>query len=497
MITNRLRPTLVWASYLASLWLIFRPALLTHVVADDFINPFGQAHNAGFSISSIIDYTVDNTWLAGHFNYSGQVVGGLATFVLTYLITDLSFHYVTTFAVLKFVVFLMTIEVATNTLVRIIESFGRKSSRWNARLMLMLTFGLVLQIHVPWSNDPVASYPLAGYGTLIVGLTYLSLGDRVHRSQFSATSVGALSMFSLFAVTYYEANVLMVFSVGLLLFHSSLDSEAGGNRRRKLTLSIVATAIPLLFTAFLYGVSQPQTANYTGTQISPSFQMVEHTFKGLLSSLPTASWGLAREWLASPMNYSWSVVRFLMLLCVLLAVTALLIRPRRDSSKTVRPNTKRGWVLLTSLLMYWGGTTLLQSSTVKVRDEALRVGQVYTYYAIGSVCVAILIATGISLLQKDFAHIAGIAFALLICVGVIQYVINTNVTMKFNERTAPVGNLLNVYADGRSAEDRCIALAWWKSMGWPEYYWVGTEVGMNATYKKYKGVAFCEEGTGR
>ena len=69
--------------------------------------------------------------------------------------------------------------------------------------------------------------------------------------------------------------------------------------------------------------------------------------------------------------------------------------------------------------------------------------------------------------------------------------------MKFNERTAPVGNLLNVYADGRSAEDRCIALEWWKSMGWPEYYWVGTEVGMNAAYKKYKDVAFCEDGTGR
>ena len=497
MITNRLRPTLAWGFYIASLWLVFRPALLTHVVADDFINPFGQAHNAGFSISSIINYTVDNTWLAGHFNYSGQVIGSLATFVLTYLITDLSFHYVTVFAVLKFVVFVITVEVATNTLVRIIESFGRQCSRWNARLILMLTFGLMLQIHVPWSNDPVASYPLAGYGTLIVGLVYLSLGDRVHKTQFSAASVGTLTLFSLFAVTYYEANVLMVFSVGFLLFQSSLDNTAGENRRRKLTLSTFATAIPLMFTAFLYGVSQPQTANYTGTQVSPSFQMVEHTFKGLLSSLPTASWGLAREWLASPMNYSWSVTRFLVLLCVLLAVIGILSRPRRTSEETVRRNVKRGWVLLASLLMYWGGTTLLQSSTVKVRDEALRVGQVYTYYAIGSVCVAILIAAGIILLQNNFRRIALVSFALLICVGAIQYVINTNVTMKFNERTAPVGNLLNVYADGRSAEDRCVALEWWKSMGWPEYYWVGTEVGMNATYKKYKGVAFCEDGAGR
>ena len=429
MITDRLRSTLVWGSYLASLWLVFRPALLTHVVADDFINPFGQAHNAGFSISSIINYTVDNTWLAGHFNYSGQVIGSLATFVLTYLITDLSFHYVTVFAVLKFAVFFITIEVATNTLIRIIESFGREFSRWNARLVLMLTFGLTLQIHVPWSNDPVASYPLAGYGTLVVGLTYLGLGDRVHRAEFSATSVGALSLFSLFAVTYYEANVLMIFSVGLILFQSSLDSVAGVNRRRKLTLSTIATAIPLMFTAFLYGISQPQTANYTGTQLSPSFQMVEHTFKGLLSSLPTASWGLAREWLASPMKYSWSVTRFFMLLCVLLAVIGILSRPRQNSHKTVHSNVKRGWVLIVSLLMYWSGTTLLQSSTVKVRDEALRVGQVYTYYAIGSVCVAILIAAGITLLQNNFRRIALVSFALLICVGAIQYVINTNVTI--------------------------------------------------------------------
>jgi hypothetical protein len=41
-------------------------------------------------------------------------------------------------------------------------------------------------------------------------------------------------------------------------------------------------------------------------------------------------------------------------------------------------------------------------------------------------------------------------------------------------------------------EERCAALNSWKTMGWPEYYWLDMELGLNESYKIFHGEAFCE-----
>jgi hypothetical protein len=54
-------------------------------------------------------------------------------------------------------------------------------------------------------------------------------------------------------------------------------------------------------------------------------------------------------------------------------------------------------------------------------------------------------------------------------------------------------NLLVAFADKPPMVQRCAAFEAWKAMGWPEYYWLDMELGMNATYLKFHGQEFCRK----
>jgi hypothetical protein len=144
-----------------------------------------------------------------------------------------------------------------------------------------------------------------------------------------------------------------------------------------------------------------------------------------------------------------------------------------------------------SLLIYWFGATFTQAATLKVQQEAVRIGQVYNYYAVGALCFGLIVIIGVSSIRGRRA----LASALLIStciVGVVQYSFNSAVTHQYNAATSSTGGLLTSIDPNVPNEQRCAALDLWKSVGWPEYYWLDMELGLQRLGEVYWQQPFCE-----
>ena len=151
-------------------------------------------------------------------------------------------------------------------------------------------------------------------------------------------------------------------------------------------------------------------------------------------------------------------------------------------------------VMTSPLLIYWFGTTFTQTSTVKVQQESNRIGHVYNYYAVGSImAVMIVFFLVISLGRAPFKpRLISLMSAVLILGGTFQWAMNWNVMTKFNGVMSGSQNLLVAVTDQPDMSKRCEALDIWKSMGWPEYYWLDMELGLSRMYEIYRDEEFCK-----
>ena len=486
-----IRHLATWALFVVALWMVLRPALLTTVTADDFVNPFAQAAGAGFSPKGIWTYTVQNVTNSGHFNYLGQLIGSLLVSVWAWFITSAGVHFTTVLAVTKFCILLITIELCTHTVERLNLALEITATRWRSRLLLLVTFGLLLQVHVPWSNDPVTSYPMAGYGSVALGLGLILMADHAAEQGLSARPVIGVSALAIVNVLYYELNVAAVGAAMLILGWKSLTTRQPRERLKLGLRSTAAFAPSLTVAAALVVASRPSSANYTGTSLGLESEFVPQAMAGLISSLPGSSWHVAGAWLDQPINTGPDVTRFLLIAGFSTAGVLSLQRRVSQPAASDNRNVRRAITLVFALIAYWVGATVIQAATTKVQDEAQGIGYVYTFYAVGSAVVAIVLAVVLHVLVRKIPQVGRLAVLGIVLIGAYQFSLNSTVTMRFNEIMIPAQNLLNVYSEGRDEVQRCQALAWWKSMGWPEYYSMLTEDGMNASYEHYRGEPFC------
>jgi hypothetical protein len=482
-----------WVLYFIALYVVLRPVLLTTVAADDLINPFSQLYHGGSSLPDILRNNWKVVTATGHFNYIGQSIGSAVVYLWLFFVADLEIHYTTVYAVSKYVVFAISFLVLAELIRATLRYGGFATHRWRIRAGVLVTAGLLIQIHIPWSNDPVASYPLAGYLTAAVGFAFILLFLWTTAS-WTWTRVGITGAFGVLAVLYYEFNSFALAAVGPVLAYEILRQRRDPQLlRQRVTQAFACVGPAALTVVYFYSRNKAQSANYEGTAISLGDRFPTVFRNGMLSSLPGTSWSRAEDWMPYPSPWTQRIILYFAIALGLIGSILWLTRKVASETASSSRSITRLLIASSALFIYWAGATLTQTATVKIQKEASGIGQVYNYYAIGASAFGALFVVAAFAVDRRKIPLAvrGLVLGAVILVCANQYRTNTNVTIQFNGVVVPTGNLLNVYSEGRDMTQRCQALDWWKTMGWPEYYWLDMEIGMNLSYELYRGEPFC------
>jgi len=484
-----------WVLFVASASLLLRPILLTNISADDFINPFSQIYHAGTSIDAVMKRTWYIIPKTGHFNYVGQSIGSVIVMIWTYLIGNFGIRYSLVYSVTKFIVYLICILVGAGAIRTTLNYLGVTINKWPPRVALLLLLAATLQIHIPWSNDPVASYPLAGFLTVAVGLGYITLVIK-HFESSSVLVAILIGVYGALNVLYYEFNSFAVFAVAPVLALGIWNARGHREQLFKRITSASLLVTPAAFvTIYFYFRNQASVEAYAGTSISLKSPFLQTFSNGLASSLPATGWNISHEWLTGSLNVPQQAWTPLLGGLVLVFLMVFFTDVRLNKVTAAPLSFIKVLVAGSPFVLYWAGATFTQASTVKVQMEAVRLGQVYNYYAVGATAFIVLLIVGLYLINWSRVHAGfqGGLMAIALLFGAYQYVVNWNVMVQFNGATSGGSQLLVAFAERPPMPERCNALNVWKSVGWPEYYWLDMELGLNQSYKIYHGEPFCEQ----
>jgi hypothetical protein len=481
-----------WVAYTAASWLILRPVLLTTVYADDYVNPFAQFATTRLNPIEMVRFAWRGAKGGGHINVLGQMIGTVVGAIWMVLMSAVGLRYSTVYAGTKLLTYLLTAVAAAAFVRKCSEVVGRSVSPWRARIYVSIALFTTLQIHIPWSNDPVSSYPASGFAATALGFLVLSLaidalrGPSLRRAVICGV-VGGL------AVIYYEITLAAVAAIVPLAVWAWMSRRKATPKALLETAKLTAPmlVIPVVIALATKLALGHAASNYSGTEVALGGNQVRSVGYGIISTLPGSSWKVARDFLEAPIAVRATPVAILSVL----AVALVLLAKRYPSAPPSTPVSSRLALafLVASPLAFLLAATVIQTSTQKVQDEAPRIGYVYNYYAIGATAVAVIIALLLLAvparwwtdLARTVAITGGVAFVS------VQFLLNWNITTKFNDLTYPSRQLLVTFTERPPEIIRCSALQGWTLGPWPVQYETSMIAGLQDAYQYFHGEQFC------
>ena len=203
--------------YMAYSTVLLFPILSTPLVADDFAAPFYQFDATGFGITPAVKYGWESAYGGVSFRILGNPLGSLIHFLFVDLAGRFGIPISTTYFILKLGVYLGVGIVAAWVCNQLLLLAGKSLSKWAVLFVTSTVTFVSLQNHALWSNDPVASYPLAGFGSVIFGLAILGYSLRTASLGITSKRIAILSTLTTASVLYYEINVGMIVGIAPLL----------------------------------------------------------------------------------------------------------------------------------------------------------------------------------------------------------------------------------------------------------------------------------------
>lgn len=464
-----------------------RPVLTTVVVADDLIGPFSMFNDAGPSLWSHVKAGY-NAASYGHFNYIGQIVGAFVNWIWLRLMLA-GVRYSTLYFFTKLIIYIALIYVAAATIRSILAMWNTTIHPVALRIAIAITMIGTLQLHLVWSNDPVASYPMSGYTSVIFGLLAIWAAAELiqHSSTWIFKFVAPLTFLT--AVLYYEMNIALIPTIGILAisYHVSHRSTQISSIKHLARIAAIYV-VPTIFIAILQMQNAAKSASYEGTAIALNDGTLTTFVTLLISSLPFSSWHLGFDWLYEyPSTLSSS-----MLLLGTASLISIGLWRIHEIEKTKKVSQKAFW-LIPPLVSYWIFSTAIQSATSKVQSEATRIGSVYNFYAVGSTVLILLIAVSVLFTLQKIEKI-GLKIIFLTPFFIVinlQVFLNFSIQQQHYTLLPQVRHLLVSYSERRPIDERCLALQTWLSMGWPTYYSNSMTTGMEKSYQTKFNEPFC------
>jgi hypothetical protein len=480
--------------YLVGSFLVLYPALSTPVVSDDFVNPFEQTALGGSGLSDAIHYGWTGSTGGVSFRVFGTVIGSI--FNWFWLTTSATFDVSmsTIYAAVKFIVLVACAASVAGFWAVASREYGRGIRSWDALVLTSLALFGTLQIHQLWSNDPVASYPLSGYGATALGFLVLTAAVVLNRRRNWPTAVIG-GVVATFAVLYYEVNIGAVIGAAILLV-AGVVSSLGQRREAVLHTCRAALFVGMPATLILVGraVTGARQSDYAGTDIS--FSHAGRTvLLGLANIVPGTSWGLSSKQLGGHISLVYFVLGLMLFLCW---VTRWWAQEYRPTSAVVGRSSLNSLGIAAAIagpMVYGFFAIILQAVTVKIQNETADLGHVYTYYAMGSSVVALgLAVTARSLFfRQGLVRVRFVAAAVAISFVLVQQTINWRLSESLNSYYAVNHHLLDAFAKDVPEAKRCDAFTAWTVIPWPDYYRIDMRDGLNDAYQYYFNEPFCTE----
>lgn len=454
-----------WVLFVVAACVVLRPALTISISYDDLINPLRLRYELGANPVHIVVQTIRDLSANGHFNYVGQSIGALI-YVGWERLMAAGVRYTTIYALTKLVVFVAAVTVSAKLLRTLLALVGRTWSPWRARTVLGVLLAATVQLHVPWSFDPVGGFPLWGYLSVVVGFGALIVAVPILVGDSTRTPWWGALAFCL-AILYYEINVAMVVALVPIGVLGLRRLSEPADRRALIRRVVTLMGPPTVMTVILMLWARHANQGYEGTQTGLGSGGLGNLVHTVGSSLPAVSWTMARDWLGVPVQLTvWASVGAVIVGAAMLALAA---RPRQQEPRVL---PAEALLLAVSMLVVWLVTSAVQGATPKVNEQSSGFGQVYMYYAFGSLALPM---AGVLALQawrgapwwrwgRNLALSAAIVFAF------VQLTINDNAQRRFDERYPGIDQLLNAYADNPPEDVRCAALFAFRATPWAHLF---------------------------
>ena len=291
------------------------------------------------------------------------------------------------------------------------------------------------------------------------------------------------------SILYYELNVAAVVAlvpaVVLLMIRSRWRPTLG----RFAAIAGPATVMSVV----LIVIAKRTNRGYTGTEVDVGGVGAGLVARTVGGSLPASAWGAAHDWLGGSFELTAAGV----VTAVVVGVAVCLVATWRRSPGP----TARWWeVLLVAAvpLTLWLAATAIQTVTSKIDVDTAQLGYVYTYYAYGSVGVALGAILAVQALPRWswWRVVKPVLVAGAVLFTVVQVAVNDTVVRAFAERLAVTNDLLVVVSSDPLEGQRCAALSAWveQTPFLPDGYHRMMVDGLNVTWHDRHGELFCSSG---
>ncbi|MGY1753221.1 hypothetical protein [Blastococcus sp. SYSU D01042] len=381
-------------------------------------------------------------------------------------------------------------------------------SFWPVFALLSAVIAATLQLHVPWSDDPVVSYGPAGWGSTALGLWTIAWALRATApGARGARSILACSVLAVACVWYYEMLVAAIVAVAVALVLIALTAVDREQVRRR-CLVLMGSAVLLPAVMFVLGrvllAAPPEVTNYTGTTVALGTASLASLGRGMVSALPGGGWVYLTETAGTP-AITWDSF-FVAGALVLLAGGIGYAWVRSTAAGAVRPDgappaptgARPAWagpwlVPAGTLLTFWAGATATHAFTVHHGAKMARPGLVYLSYAVGVICVAGLILLALlAVRRRPWARLLVVALPLTGAFVLLQVALNVALADITTVQYPVNARMVAQSVDGDLPEEvRCGTLQAWLERPWPEYYREAVTDGIQENYERMFGQPFC------
>jgi hypothetical protein len=465
------------------------PVVKTPLIADDFGIALGQSFRVNQTWLDQWDLAWSTIFSGTHFNLIGNFIAMLwiKLWISISIGFDLDLHV--GFWILKFLVMCFTaFSIAWFAAKHFLFSFK------NSVIASLLLFSTMIQIHSPWSNDPVTNFTLAGFFVAPFALLAISTYIRFYEQQSVKALLTTFSA-SLLALLIYEINFAIVgFQVAFLFAHLFLTRFSSTEKERRSLIFLLSPTIFLTITVFLLrSFAANDSANYGGSSIALTWRTLTTFIYNLGSSLPFVAFPKSIPYVNgnsfSTLNLI-IVATFIFLLSYVLS--QVLLKRKMIRVELEKANQISSAAISIGILFWVFCGVGIQSITSKIQAETHSLGSVYTFYAVSYVGVTLLILANLRFAFKRDQMLFFLSL-ILIAFSALQLQVNLGLKVWLNQNLKPNLNLVSLATGQSSRDERCDALQVWLAGPWPEYYESETVIGLDTYSMIENNEKFCPD----